>query len=359
MWFSSWLRNRTVSPKRRPASRFRPQLEVLENRAVPATLTVNTTLDVLGHDNGMLSLRQAIIDANVTPKTADTIILPAGNYTLTLPGINESAGLTGDLDINGPLTISGAGSSSTVVDGGRLDRVFDVRSGTVTLSGMTIQGGYLSEGIAGTGGGIYNGGTLTVSSCTISGNYAFEGGGIDNRGTLTVNNSVLSGNTAPTGGGGIFNNGLLSVNDSVFSSNAAGYGGGIANFYSCTVSYSTFTGNTANRSWGGLGILYGNGGAIFNDHRLTVSDSALSNNAATNGGAISNATYQGGTVTVSNCTLSGNSAADFGGGIYNGANGKLAVRGSTVVGNLAPVGADLYNLGSLSLSGDTIGISGP
>jgi hypothetical protein len=361
MWFPSWLRNRTVSRKQHPASRFRPQLEVLEDRAVPATLLVNTTLDVLGHNNGLLSLRQAIIDANATPTKADTIVLPAGNYTLTLAGASEDACLSGDLDISGPLTISGPGASSTVIDGGGLDRVFEVHSGSVSLSGMTIQGGYAPDAISGTGGGIFNhtGSMLTVSAAIISGNDAYEGGGIENRGTLTVNNSTLSGNTALTGGGGIFNEGNLSVNSSVLSSNDAGYGGGIANFYTCTVSSSTLSGNTAHRSWGGLGTLYGNGGGIFNDHKLTVSSSTLSNNSAASGGAIANATYQGGMLTVSNCTLAGNAATDFGGGIYNGANGKLTIRGSTVVGNLAPVGADLYNLGILSLSGDTIGISGP
>ncbi len=74
MWIPSWLRKRTVPPKRRPVSRFRPRLEVLEDRAVPATFLVNTNLDILGHANGMLSLRQAIIDANATPK-ADTIVV--------------------------------------------------------------------------------------------------------------------------------------------------------------------------------------------------------------------------------------------------------------------------------------------
>ena len=96
MWFSSWLRNRNVSPKRRPAHRFRPQLEVLEDRAVPATFMVNTTADVLGHDNGILSLRQAIIDANASPN-ADTIVLPAGTYKLALAGRDEDGALTGDL----------------------------------------------------------------------------------------------------------------------------------------------------------------------------------------------------------------------------------------------------------------------
>src|SRR5258708_5205129 len=100
MWFPSWLRNRTAPPQRHPARRFRPALDVLEDRAVPATLRVNTTFDVLGHDNGTLSLRQAIIDANAAPK-GDTIVLPAGTYTLTRAGLYEDAALTGDLDITG------------------------------------------------------------------------------------------------------------------------------------------------------------------------------------------------------------------------------------------------------------------
>ena len=48
------------SPRRRRAAPRRPRarlaLEALEERAVPATLVVNTTLDTLGHDNGLLSL---------------------------------------------------------------------------------------------------------------------------------------------------------------------------------------------------------------------------------------------------------------------------------------------------------------
>src|SRR5947209_14472507 len=123
MWFSSWLQDKKVSRKQRPANRFRPKLEMLEDRAVPATLTVNTTLDVLGHDNGTLSLRQAIIDTNGST-TVNTIIVPAGAYTLTRAGAGENSCLTGDLDIivlngskknssNGSLTINGAGAGLT------------------------------------------------------------------------------------------------------------------------------------------------------------------------------------------------------------------------------------------------------
>ena len=54
------------------------------------------------------------------------------------------------------------------------------------------------------GGGIWNGGTLTINRSTLNGNGAYctgrgcesNGGGVASQGTLTVNNSTISGNTA-------------------------------------------------------------------------------------------------------------------------------------------------------------------
>ncbi len=295
MWFASWLRNRTVAHKRRSANRFLPTLELLEGRAVPATLTVNTTLDVLGHDNGILSLRQAILDANART-TADTIVVPAGTYTLTRTGESiTDGGLTGDLDISAStkysLTISGAGAGSTVIDGGGLNRVFTVNyAGTVSISGVTIEHG--NAGIS-SGGGIFSSyATLTVSNCAFSGNSA---GG--------------------QGGGALFVGGTVTVNTCTFSGNSA-------------------TANT------------GYGGAIDNNGTMTVTNSTFSDNSARYGGAITNH----GTMTVTSCTISGNTATE-GGGIFNTA--KLTIRGSTVSGNTAPLGANLY--GEASISDSTIG----
>ena len=73
-----------------------------------ATFTVTKTADTNdGICDGDCSLREAIIAANANPG-ADTIILPAGIYTLTIPGTGEQAAATGDLDITQPVTISGA-----------------------------------------------------------------------------------------------------------------------------------------------------------------------------------------------------------------------------------------------------------
>ena len=61
---------------------------------------------------------------------SNTINLPAGNYDLTLSGKD------GDLAINGNLTIQGAGAaSSTSSTEKRLNRVFEIVGGNVTISG--------------------------------------------------------------------------------------------------------------------------------------------------------------------------------------------------------------------------------
>jgi len=363
MGFFTWLRKRTPSQTRRAARSFRPQLEVLEDRAVPATLTVNTTLDVLGHDNGLLSLRQAIIDANATPK-ADTIILPAGTYTLTRPGAGEYQCLTGDLDISAPLTINGAGAGSTVIDANGLDRAIDVHSCTVTLSGMTIRGGRASSVVGqssflGEGGAIYNSGTLTVTNCVISDNSAsIAGGGLYNGGTLTVNNSVLSGNSSSKYGGGIYNyggsGGTVTVINSTLSGNHAVNGGGaIWNDYRAAVTLqgsSTLSGNSAF-----------NGAGVFNQSgTLIVSSCTFSSNSASfEGGAIYNAAaYYGaptGTVTIQqNSTLTGNSAARAG-GIYNAESGQVTINGSTLSNNTATyTGGGILDYGSVTVSGSTL-----
>jgi hypothetical protein len=71
------------------------------------------------------------------------------------------------------------------------------------------------------------------------------------------------------------------------------------------------------------------GGGIRNSGNLTVRNSTLRNNTATNGAGIYN---NGGTLTVINSTLSGNTASDSGGGIAN-VGGTLTIRNSTISGN--------------------------
>ena len=76
----------------------------------------------------------------------DTIIIPAGTITLT-GASGENANASGDLDINIDLTIQGAGAGITILDGGGIDRVFEIfDSATVIISGVTIRNGNAGGG---------------------------------------------------------------------------------------------------------------------------------------------------------------------------------------------------------------------
>ena len=65
---------------------------------------------------------------------------------------------------------------------------------------------------------------------------------------------------------------------------------------------------------------------------MTMSDCAITGNSAASGGGIYNAA--GATLTISNTTVSGNFAGSAGGGIYNaGTAAALTVSNSTFRGN--------------------------
>ncbi len=91
----------------------------------------------------------------------------------------------------------------------------------------------------------------------------------------------------------------------------------------------------------------GAGGGILNNGTLTVSNCSLSDNSASYGGGI----YNSGMLWVSNTTLSGNSAS-YGGGIYN--SGMLWVSNTTLSGNSASYGGGICNYGTVTVSNTTL-----
>ena len=124
------------------------------------------------------------------------------------------------------------------------------------------------------------------------------------------------------------------------------YGGGIYNAGTMSLSNSTLSGNSA----------YFGGGGIYNGGTVSLSNSTLSSNSASNGGGIYNAL---GTVNLSNSTLSSNLASNgggggSGGGIYN-ALGTMSLSNSTLSSNdSASEGGGIYNGGTVNLSNSTL-----
>ena len=152
---------------------------------------------------GDCTLRAAIMESNELPGK-DLVVLPAGVFRLGLPGEWDETSATGDLDILDDLTLQGAGSGLTTLDGAGLDRVLDVPRRvepalSVTIEALTIRGG--------SRGGIRSlaGCALTVRGCAIEDNRALTaGGGIYSRGgSLTLVDTVVAGNCASMGAGGI------------------------------------------------------------------------------------------------------------------------------------------------------------
>lgn len=225
--------------------------------AQAASLAVNTTTDELNSD-GDCSLREAIqavrtqatVDACPAGDGNDTISLPAGTYTLSRSGGDENDNSTGDLDISfgmsgGSLTIQGAGVTTTIIDGGGIDRALHLISsnGTLILHDLTVRNGQLS-----------------VLNSTISHNVR---GGVIANSTTTLTNMILAENAV--GGWGNCSGTITSQGHNLSSDN------------SCTASF-TAPGDRNNTD-PLLGPLQNNGGP-------TPTRALLSGSPAINAGTI-------------------------------------------------------------------------
>jgi hypothetical protein len=256
--------------------------------AIPAHAAIIPVTNT--NDSGPGSLRQALAVAN-NGDTIDATVI-SGAITLT----------SGVLLVDKSVTINGPGADMLAVDGNATSRVFQIASGeTVTISGFTIRNGHAGT----TGGGVdnENNATVTITSCTISSNTAGLGGGMFNGGPLTIGSTTLSDNSA-SNGGGIYNDGagVATLTNSTVSGNTASEGGGIFNIGEFASTNSTLSNNSASL-----------GGGVFNSETLQIGKTIL--NIGASGANISNA----GTVT----SLGYNLSSDDGGGLLTGPGDQI------------------------------------
>jgi hypothetical protein len=419
---------------RKPRHWCRPTVEFLEVRLAPAILKVNSFADNTPPGDGLVSLREAISasvnqtmdDLGQTGTGNDTIQFdpsidgktiglttkdPSASTTLAGPSAffisnNDTLVIDGQTGLTKGITINGPGTG-----GAAFFRLFDIAAGSsLTLQGLTLSGGdahgfsggFTSVGgaggaSAGLGGAIFNQGTLMIQRSTLTGNtaqggaggyrrYEFEdgggagGGGLGHGGYSTTNyfggtgggpnggNPGISPTHGATdgdfggGGGGGYGGGTNGSGPGgkggfggggggggAFSTAGGGGGfgggGGGAPSGTGTVAGSVYGGGSGfNGGGGGAGM----GGAIFNDQgSVTITNSTITGNTAS-GGA-------GG--TGSDPKLSGSAGTagkGLGGGIFN-LNGTVTLNNDTIDANTATTdGGAVFNL---SFSGMANGIT--
>ncbi len=374
--------------------------------AIARTITVTTTADVVAND-GRCSLREALTAAATDTASgtaagecpagsgADTIVLGAGTYGLSLTGPPDDDNATGDLDITaGTVTVIGAGRSATTINGNGIDRVFDVLPGaTLTLEHLTVTGGHApdgSVGLTGTlgttgtagggaggastggggvpgagGGGILNAGTLILDDVAVTGNRSGDGGagGVGltggNGGANTSGNGGNGGQSnGGTGGAGGAGGGLestagsVTITDSSFTSNVTGNGGAggaAGNGGTGGAGGGNGAGGEGGWAFGGSGGAGGLGGAIsVEGGTASITGSTISSNTAGNGGAAGTAPIAGHGGNGAGSGAGGAGGETFeGDGAEGGSGGGVAVDGGTLT------------LTDSTLSGNVAGAGGP
>lgn len=310
---------------------------------VSDTVDVNTTDDACLDINNECSLRAAIMQANADGEQT-TILLDESTYDknggsvdpleVTISGSGGDS--EGDLDITGMVTLIGSDPATTFITATMSDRVFEVHSGAE----LSINNVSLSGGSALIGGGIYNSGELLLDNVLVDTNTAAAvGGGIYNESNARIIDSTISHNTSTGGvGGGLYNNAdatMTMSGSSVLGNTAQQEGGGISSDALSTTEStvglnildSTISGNTSTSA---------DGGGIATTGRTMIQQSTISDNTsatAKGGGLLVGASAN---VLLENSTISGNFAAQHGGGIAltnSGSIDTLQLTHVSVIGN--------------------------
>jgi CSLREA domain-containing protein len=328
------------------------------------TFVVTTAADTVDGGDGVLSLREAVIQANSTVGHDTIALAPDTTYSLTrcAGAVDENAAQTGDLDLTDPAGVTVARSTGspdsrativqTCAPDDRQRIVHNVGGGPLYLDSVALQGGAGDDG-----GAVLSNGPLSFTSGSVTGSRSrpSDSGAANaanaaaavlvTAGELTVvdgrvaqNNAVGLANLseAPTfidhtivenngyGGataGGIAVRGGGQITSTTVRSNTAvsGLGGGLSAIScpSCGDPRITVANSVFEQNFGSVG------GGIFGD--VDLADSALRSNLAV---TAAGAAIRG---SVVRSVVEGNLALQSGGGLYV----RGAVEDTTVADNHA------------------------
>ncbi|HFD11942.1 MAG TPA: hypothetical protein ENJ32_05695 [Crenotrichaceae bacterium] len=326
-----------------------------------AIIQVNTTVPETISD-GLCSLTEAITAANTDTSVdacpaghgADIIQLEQTTYTLTsVNNVNQGANglpvITTNITIQGidtrspgtpqietvimrdPGEIEGGNFSPPVPDEQpviirnpappmRLLRVSN--TGELVLKNLIMSDGLLegasqSDFMLTSGGCVLNQGSLKIEHVIARKNNATDGGAIYSSGELTItDNSIISNNRSTRNGGAIHASNTTRISKTKIINNTSGHNGGAIYVTSgTTLSETEIINNHTGISFSLEGVIQpgsGNGGAIAGSGNLTIQRSKISDNSATDGGAIrySGSNKQNSSLAIYNSVLERNAVFD-------------------------------------------------
>jgi predicted outer membrane repeat protein len=321
------------------------------------------------HSGESLKVTHCVFKNNSADRDGGAIAVFDGSATAQVSVNITSSIFTGNLN-----ALFGGGAVEIRVDGSAV-----VKRCTFTGNSSETRAGALDIGVAA-------GGVARVEGCQFLNNKAPEHGAVhislkDSK--VTIRGNVFSGNQATSSVGGaiaifgpggdiIFDRNVVSQNTSFTQ------GGGLitGQFNSLKISNSRFLDNASQLS----GFLNGGGGAIAifipqsPGSTAQIIDSIISGNSSTKGGGIfvaeaplvlkiigtkiegnrsttegggifidsANTGIDGASVEVVKSTITGNVAANLGGGVFSSGNGAFTIKSSKVTQNAAAAGGGLY-----------------
>lgn len=341
--------------------------------ASAATIEVTTTADTIDNQ-GNCSLREAVLSANFNvgvdgctageplATAVDTIHVPAGTYTLSRAGLDESwtvgtgvepydvvddpDAIFGDLDLLESVIVAGDGSASTVIQwASQQDRLFQVAAVgaddvLAEFVGLTLTGGHVAVEVINPsdppadqwalrrlGGAVAVGPGAALKLLSSSGSDEDSGPPDVHEAagepSIVMHDVVIGQNSSEGDAGGLFAGGDFTGSDLKFLSNTCdGNGGGLYADGVVDLQRVTLYDNTAEGGGGGFFTGTTNG---------TMTQSLIRANHATGGGGISARSLV--TLQLVNTVIVENDAFDVGGGLYT--NGLFQLSASSVVGNLS------------------------
>jgi hypothetical protein len=299
------------------------------------------------YNQGALALEDVTVSDNTAPfvlSFTDPFEVPEGG------GVYNQGALTlEDVTVSDNTALFGLGAG-----------VCNASSATATLNNCAITGniGGAEDDAGGSGAGLFNDGTMSLTGCTVSGNLNDgSGSGLENNGTATLNDCSVSGNLGSGSAIGInfgaTTFGATTLTDCTVDGNSTEgihqkVGPSTVTLTDCAVednadtgvvlldANATITGCTISGNSGGY-----DGGGLSVGGTATITGCTISGNSGYYGGGLD----LGGTATVSDCTITGNTntgtsfGQNIGGGVLVGYGASTTITGCTISGNSAPNGS--------------------